>query len=442
MSLITRRELLKTALILSASIHHRSTLLADSNTHPFAFTPDKELIPAPDNPADRDSFRTHLAAWREDAKKRLHYSDALYCREDFAWASACFSCYFLMLCEEPFLPASSGRFQEQWIRQTKEKFGGMDSVVLWHAYPRIGVDNRNQYDFYRDQPGGLKGLHSLVQAFHEQDVKVFLDYNPWDTGTRREDSDDLAMLAEFVSTLDADGIFLDTMSKGAEEFRAKLDSKRKGVVLEGEIALPLENIHNHHLSWAQWFEDSAVPGILRNKWFERRHLQHQIRRWDTDHTGELHTAWMNGSGMMIWENVFGSWLGWNERDRSIYRAMQPVQHRYKNLFCGEGWIPLAPTEHPNIFASLWHDESMKLWTLVNRSEETIQSPLLAIPFDSRQKIYDLIQGNEAEIHPAAGEKILVHGTIPPPRDCRLFILRSAENRCGFSGFSVEAKQNP
>ena len=80
-------------------------------------------------------------------------------------------------------------------------------------------------------------------------------------------------------------------------------------MLEGEGALPLANVHDYLMSWAQWFPDSYVPGVLRNKWFERRHMQHQINRWDRDHTSELHRAWMNGSGMMIWENVFGSWVG-------------------------------------------------------------------------------------------------------------------------------------
>jgi formylglycine-generating enzyme required for sulfatase activity len=34
---------------------------------------------------------------------------------------------------------------------------------------------------------------------------------------------------------------------------------------------------------------------------------------------------MNGGGMLVWENVFGSWIGWNERDRSILRAMIAIQ---------------------------------------------------------------------------------------------------------------------
>jgi hypothetical protein len=99
---------------------------------------------------------------------------------------------------------------------------------------------------------------------------VFLDYNPWDTGTRRESKPDLDALCELVGAIEADGIFLDTMSRGAAEFRAKLDVARPGVILEGEGALPLDNVHDHHASWAQWFNDSRAPGVLRNKWFERR----------------------------------------------------------------------------------------------------------------------------------------------------------------------------
>jgi hypothetical protein len=41
------------------------------------------------------------------------------------------------------------------------------------------------------------------------------------------------------------------------------------VVLESEHALPLENLHDHHMSWAQRFDDSGAPGVLRNKWVGR-----------------------------------------------------------------------------------------------------------------------------------------------------------------------------
>jgi hypothetical protein len=86
-----------------------------------------------------------------------------------------------------------------FLQKAQQEFGGFDSIVLWHAYPRIGFDDRNQFDFYRDLPGGLDGLRLLVQGFHRRGVKVFIDYNPWDQGTRREPLSDLDALAELVS---------------------------------------------------------------------------------------------------------------------------------------------------------------------------------------------------------------------------------------------------
>ncbi len=38
---------------------------------------------------------------------------------------------------------------------------------------------------------------------------------------------------------------------------------------------------------------------------------HQIHRWSHDHTAERQVAWMNGSGTLVWENVFGTRMGWN-----------------------------------------------------------------------------------------------------------------------------------
>ncbi|MFB3788770.1 MAG: formylglycine-generating enzyme family protein [bacterium] len=379
----------------------------------FVFEPEQNIIPAPRDPAQGPAFRQRLHEWRDATRRRLNYSDALYRRDDFAWVKSCFSCCFLMMYDESFYDGREDRYRvEEFLDHGRREFGGYDAVVLWHAYPRIGADDRNQFDFYRDMPGGLAGLRELSRAFHGQNVKVFVDYNPWDTGTRREEHDDLDALAALVQALEADGIFLDTMSRGAAGFRARLDAVRPGVVLEGEIALPLENLHDHHMSWAQWFEDSPAPGVMRNKWFERRHQQHQIKRWEHDHSGELHCAWMNGSGMMIWENVFGSWVGWNARDRSILRSMLPIQRRYADLFSGEGWTPLVPTLAPGIYASLWESEGLQLWTLVNRSQNSYKGPLLQVESRGAGLVLDLIRGREARVDSRDGATIL-SGTLGP-----------------------------
>jgi len=372
----------------------------------------RPLLPAPEAPADWPAWREALAEWRRETQARLAYDDVLYRHPEFGWAARCFCCCFLMVGDEAFYDRASGNYRvTEFLEHGVSEFGGYDAVVLWHAYPRIGVDERNQFDFYRELPGGLPGVRDVVRAFRARGVRVFLDYNPWDTGTRREGADDLEVLARLVEALEADGIFLDTMDRGGAAFRSKLDAVRPGVVLEGELALPVERVADHHLSWAQWFEDSQAPGVLRNKWFERRHLQHQIRRWDVDHSGELHTAWMNGSGMMVWENVFGSWVGWSPRDRSILRSMLPIQRRYADLFAGEGWTPLIPSLAKDVYVSLWEGRGLKLYTAVNRSDQPFEGDLFLTEFRPAERWVDLVRGGAAILDVVERRRARVVGSI-------------------------------
>jgi formylglycine-generating enzyme required for sulfatase activity len=414
MSELPRREFLKIVTTgVVASIDGLPVLMANSSLPISSIKPDENLIHAPDAFDQWPAFRELLIKWRQTAGEKLKYDDALYRRQDFAWVPSCYCCCFVMMCDQTFYDPEQGRYTvESFLNEGVERFGGFDSVVLWHAYPRIGIDRRNQFDLYRDMPGGLEGLRDLTQLCHKRKVKVFIDYNPWDTGTRREAKSDIETLVSFVKSIDADGIFLDTMSEGAGEFRAKLDAARPGVVLEGEGALPLERVYDHHLSWAQGFKDGRVPGILRNKWFERRHIQHQIDRWSRDHTAELHTAWMNGSGMMVWENVFGTWVGWNARDRSILRAMPPIQHRYNALFAGEDWTPLVVTQMPDVYASLWQNNGLRLWTLVNRSESKVEGTLLKVPHITGCRYFDLIRGSEMK-DAVVGDTATLVGLLQP-----------------------------
>jgi len=380
-----------------------SKVLAAQSTDSWEFQPDKPIIPAPDDPALWPSFRDQLAQWRQNTRQRIHFDDSLYQKPEFAWAASAFSCYFLMMCDQVFYDFKSGGYTvDSLLDEGSREFGGFDSVVLWHAYPRIGVDQRNQFDFYRDMPGGLDGLRDVVQAFQKRGVRVYIDYNPWDTGTRREAKSDADMLAEMVRTLDVDGIFLDTLARGGEDFRAKLDAARPGVILEGELTPPIERVADHHASWAQWFKDSQVPGVLRLKWFERRHMQHEASRWSFSHVGELHTAWMNGSGMMVWENIFGAWVPMNARDRSMLRSMLPVQRRFASLFHGEAWTPLVPVAKSGVYASLWSGKDMRLWTLVNRNCAAVSGKLLQVSIIPGQRYFDLIAGRELRLD-AAGD---------------------------------------
>ena len=412
---LSRRSLLKAFVGLGASLltEPRRLLADDPSAPPASWNFESPLIQAPAHVDDYPKFRDELTAWRTAKRSALGYSDRRYRHPSFQWVSSNFACCFLMLWDERIYDGKAGVYTvESFLRDARSDFGGFDSVVLWQAYTRLGADDRNQFDFYRDMPGGLNGLRSLVRECRSAGVRTFIAYNPWDKGTRREHRSDIDNLAALTAALGVDGVFLDTMASAPDGLRRKLDEAGEGLVLEGEDTLPLHRIHDHHHSWAQRYRDGVVPGILRNKWFERRHIQHQVDRWNRDRTEQIHTAWMNGSGILIWENVFGSWVGWTARDRSLLRMVLPVQRRYARLLSGERWTPLIPTDRPHLYAGQWEDGAYRLWTLVNRSDERVAGNLLRVEHHQNAAYYDLIRG--IEVSPVLkGRSALLTGSVMP-----------------------------
>lgn len=330
---------------------------------PLSELDEAKIFAAPDDPADVPAWREKLHAWREDARARHGYSGAAYARPGAAWAQTCYSVAQVWLWDELLYSFDDHRFTpERFLDDARARFGGLDAVVLWHAYPVIGLDDRNQWDFYRDVPG----LDALVEDLHRAGLRVFVDYNPWDVGTRRG-AGDLTELAALVADLDADGVFLDTLKKAEPEFVERLEAAKPGLVLEGESKLAVERIEDHAASWAQFFADSPVPGVLRAHWYERRHMQHHVRRWHRDHTEELQSAWLNGVGVMVWEVVFGVWVGWSRRDAATVRRMVTVQRAASDLLLDGDWTPLADLA-PGLHASSWELDGVTLWTIVNRGD--------------------------------------------------------------------------
>jgi hypothetical protein len=404
------KNISKTGILFLSSFINVALLFGQTKELVFKKFTEENVIVPPADCSQWDSFRQDLTTWRADKKKELNYNDNYYRAPEFDWSNKAYSCYFLMMYDELIFDRKLNKYTpEKVIEYGEKEFGGFDCVILWQAYPRIGIDERNQFDFYTDMPGGLDGLKKLVAKFHEKGIKVMVCYNPWDTGTLRYKLNDVDALVELVTAIDADGIYLDTMEEGAEDLRQKLDKAKPGVVFDSEGSTPLSKLHNHHCSWGQWFKDDYVPGVIKNKWFERRHMVRLVERWDTDHSDELQLAWMNGCGIVVWENVFGTWNGWNEHDKSMIRLMLPVLRRYNNLFTGEGWMPLANTTKKHIFAHQWFNNDMTIWTIVNRLNKPVDGELMKVALKKDFKYFDLMSGKEIVVN--TKDSIFLSGTI-------------------------------
>jgi hypothetical protein len=349
-----------------------------------------KIFAAPDDPGEWDRWREQLRRWRAEAAARIGYQGSMYDRPELAWTARCYSVCLAWLWDEKLYDHEAGRFTpEAFLDHGEREFGGYDAVVLWHAYPVIGIDERDQFDFYRQVPG----LHELVRAFQARGVKVCFDYNPWDVA-------DLQALASVAKDYGVDGVFLDTLKEGSGELASLLE----GAALEGESRVPLARIADHAMSWAQWFADSEVPGVLRARWFERRHMLHHTRRWNRDHSEELRSAWLNGAGMLVWENVFGVWVGWSERDKSILRAMLPVQRYFHDHFVRGEWTPLASGPP---YASRFDLPGSSLWTIVNRTDQDFAGLLVRAEERPDTRWFEVTTGTEL-VHQDGG----LAGRIP------------------------------
>lgn len=320
-----------------------------------------KIFVAPDNPADWPNWRAALHRWRNEARQRTGYDGRRYDQPDHAARIMCMA----WLWDELLYDHERGCFTvEKYLAAAEAQFGGFDGVMLWNAYPVLGIDERNHFAYFEDVPE----LPDVVRAFQQHGVRVYFTYYPWETGTGAEAIDTVIGL---VTRLGVDGVFLDSSKEGSAALRLALDALDSGLTIEGESKVPLARIGDQAMSWGQWFADSTVPGVLRSKWFERRHELHHIRRWHRDHLDELHSAWLNGTGVLVWEVVFGVWVGWNARDRETLRAMRRIYTTHADWFVAEDWTPLAdqPQEAPAIYASRWVQDGEALWTVVNRGAD-------------------------------------------------------------------------
>ncbi|GGM13901.1 SUMF1/EgtB/PvdO family nonheme iron enzyme [Nakamurella endophytica] len=335
-----------------------------------------KIFAGPADPADRPRWRRRLARWRDEAAARVP-PGGIPGPEPQPWAARCRTVFVAWLWDDRLYDWDLDRWEpERLLDHLDREFGGVDAVVLWHAYPVIGLDERNQFDFY-DVPG----LPEVVDRLHRRGVRVFLDYNPWDTATRRPPAGDAAAVRDTLDRLRADGLFLDTLREAAVELVATVGTHR---VLESESRISVPAMRTHQLSWAQWFADSRVPGVLRAHWLDRRHVQHHTRRWNRDHSDELQSAWLNGCGVLLWDNVFGSWVGWNERDRAGHRRMRHVHRWFGDLLENGDWTPLVDlgpaADAAGIYASRFADAGRRLYLLVNRTgtDATVDLPEPAV----------------------------------------------------------------
>lgn len=362
--------------------------------------PPKEVFfSGPDNPSQAPDWLQGLNAWRVERRTRLRYNGNEYARLDLEWTQHIFLQVQVLIWDRSLYDPENGTYTvDRFLNETEQRLGKIDAVLIWHVYPNLGIDDRNQFDLLHDLPGGLPGLRQLVDQFHRRGVRVFFPFLAWDTGTR-ETSDVAKALTQEMKTIGADGVNFDTLETVPEPFRQASDAIGLPLALEPQFQPRDESMAWTTLSWNDWVTWEGipypfVPMVSKTKWFEPRHSVSVTDRFTRDKTDSLQHAFFNGQGYAVLENLWGFWYGMNPNDAEAVLRFSAIERAMTDNLRSSDWQPHAPTIQDGVFASRFPTTLSTLWTIVNRNEYSVRGPQLRVSITPGTHFYDLWHGVE------------------------------------------------
>jgi formylglycine-generating enzyme required for sulfatase activity len=367
-------------------------------------------IPGPER-GDEDLWLEGQRRWRAERLIRAGYDGSGYEHPGLRWTRSSFVQAFVMIHDRLLYDPESGAYTvDRLLDDLDARYGGPDAVLLWHSYPNLGVDHRNQYDLLRDLPGGIEGVAEMIRRFHERGVRVLFPINLWDRGTSDEGEADWDAVARLMAEIGADGLNGDTLAGFPEAFRSSSDAVGHPLVLEPTDSPPPMGLAWNTMSWGLCWKYSFRPLVSTFKWLEPRHMVHVAPRWGRDKTDDLQFAFFNGVGIVAWENIWGIWNGLTERDAETLRRTAAIERATADLLVSADWRPFAPTTREGVFASRFPgDDGRTLWLLINRSESAIDGPQLTVseaPGASPARYFDLWHGTEIQPRTSADGTVL------------------------------------
>ncbi len=283
----------------------------------------------------------------------------------------------------------------RYLGDLERRYGGIDAVLLWHTYPNIGIDSRNQYDRLRDMPGGIEGVRAMITEFHRYGVRVLFPVMLCDQGTRDEAMPNAEATVRLMAAIGADGVNGDTLAELPLNFRdaAERMGHPLGLEPEGAPETPGEALAWNTMSWGYW-KYPFEPMVSLYKWLEPRHLVNVCDRWARDKTDDLQSAFFNGVGYESWENIWGIWNQIDDRDAEALRRIAAVERAMAPMLVSRHWEPYAPMLHYGAFASRFPLGGETLWTIVNRNEFALNGGEMEVKPEPGLRYYDMWHGVE------------------------------------------------
>ncbi len=348
-----------------------------------------------------ESFR---GEWQNGLKKVFQerylydlefFDKTLYNRPDLQWIKKAYVIHLMMAWDHKFYSDEESRYKvEEFLARGEKLYGGDDVIGIWPTWPTLGLDDRNQWDLYRDLPGGLPALKDLSQLLKSNGTKLFIAYNPWDQSTRKENH--LVGMAQLIKDTDADGVVLDTRGSSSVELQRAADNARPGVIMFSEgMAIPKDmpgiisgRVHNALyyppiLNLNKLIKPDFAIFRVAELTFER------IRR-------EYALAFFNGYGTEI--NMFRAGQpNWVEEDyRFLGRTTRILRENHLN-FISNNWTPLINTLKDSIYVNRWKTPNKDVYTIFSLPPGGYSGPLFEVEPRAGYHFVDIWNHNNVNV---------------------------------------------
>lgn len=343
---------------------------------------------------DHEDWLADITHWRSERRIRIGYGGARYEMPELRWTQSSFIQPQMMVQERFFYDATAGKYTvDRYLDDLKERYGGIDAVLIWPTYPNMGIDTRNQHDMIRCMPGGLAGVRQMVADFHRRGVRVLFPMMMWDQGTRDPGRSWPEEIADLMKEIGADGINGDTQDGVPLAFLLAADKVGHMLAFEPEGGPSDEALAWNVMTWGQ-YQFPFAPLVDRFKWLEPRHMVNISDRWNRNKVDDLQFAFFNGVGWESWENIWGIWNGITPRNAEAIRRVAKIERAMAEYLVSTGWEPMSPTLRYGVFASRWPGNENTLWTIVNRNEYDVDGPQMEITATAGVRYFDLYHGVE------------------------------------------------
>lgn len=305
------------------------------------------------------------------------FDNSMFEREDLAWIKGSYLIILQMAWDREFYDRLTGKYTyADYLKKGIELFGNIDVFGIWPTWPRLGLDQRNQWDLYRDLPGGTGQIRNFVKMSRQSGTRFFIAYNPWDNSTRKEDH--YKGMARLIRETEADGVVLDTKGSSSYELQAAADSIRKGVVMYSEgmaITKDMPGIISGRVHNAIFLS----PELNLNKLIKPDFSIFRVCDVGEDliHR-ELAIAFFNGYGTEL--NMFrpgGRDENYNE-DLDYLSRTTFILRQNNDAFLDNDWTPLIETTIDNAFVNRWKAGNKTVYTVLNMRPEGISQKLFKV----------------------------------------------------------------